>query len=425
MLKRSFLVPAFSPYQMTRNPDDGSFLVTVNTPSLSEDMFLFDSDFEFLNTIQSPVEPPILVAAVAIRSTPLGAEIWSIGWEVRAPWMQPQEFLLSIQDMSGAFIQLPTVIDIPGPPIGQALTYPCAMVHDPETDTFWFLERNTDTFLNMDLDGQIIGSFPHPQPPFQNFVFNLGAAFDPDRNSFTVTTSGPLDFKITQAVGMTDSGLLTGEVIPLDDTDINPLYGIARESGRLWVSGSKGSIAQILELKAASDIAHPFDIDCTETGPNEITVTWTEPIVYDEVLVRRNGVIVGTVPGASGEFVDTGAGIGFKVYTVAGIVGPDESEQTVCDLFIGGGSPTFVRGDVNGDGTFNGLVDIIYLLNFQFVSGSPEPPCMDAADADDGGSVNGLVDGLYLLNFQFLQGDPPPFPYPDPGPDPTPDPLGC
>ena len=91
-----------------------------------------------------------------------------------------------------------------------------------------------------------------------------------------------------------------------------------------------------------------------------------------------------------------------------------------------GQDPMFLRGDADGDGTVNGLVDGLFVLNFQFIPGSPEPPCLDAADADDSGSVNGLVDGLFILNFQFAGGAPPP----DPGPmscgeDPTADATLC
>ena len=89
--------------------------------------------------------------------------------------------------------------------------------------------------------------------------------------------------------------------------------------------------------------------------------------------------------------------------------------------------PVFLRGDADGDGIISGLVDGLFLLSFQFIPGSPAPPCDDAADVNDDGSVNGLVDGLFLLNFQFVGGSPPP---PDPGPidcgvDPSDDGLAC
>ena len=85
----------------------------------------------------------------------------------------------------------------------------------------------------------------------------------------------------------------------------------------------------------------------------------------------------------------------------------------------------FLRGDLDADGSINGLVDGLFLLGWQFLGGTA-PPCMDSADADDSGNVNGLVDGLYVLNFQFIPGSPaPPPPYPFCGSDPTPDAVGC
>ena len=36
----------------------------------------------------------------------------------------------------------------------------------------------------------------------------------------------------------------------------------------------------------------------------------------------------------------------------------------------------FIRGDANGDGTFAGLTDGLFILTAQFVAGSPQPPCL-------------------------------------------------
>ena len=88
-------------------------------------------------------------------------------------------------------------------------------------------------------------------------------------------------------------------------------------------------------------------------------------------------------------------------------------------------SGNFLRGDSDANGVFNGLVDALYLLGFQFLGG-PAPPCLDAADADDDGVVNGLADSLLLLAFQFQGGPPPADPGPAVcGPDSTADALGC
>ena len=117
---------------------------------------------------------------------------------------------------------------------------------------------------------------------------------------------------------------------------------------------------------------------------------------------------------------------GLYTYTVEAIrtaapSGPSQCMVTV-DAIPGGSD--FIRGDADGDGIFNGLVDGIFILNYQF-SGGAAPPCQDAADFDDNGLINGLIDGIGVLNFQFSGGNPPPPPFPAPGPDPTPDSLIC
>ena len=71
----------------------------------------------------------------------------------------------------------------------------------------------------------------------------------------------------------------------------------------------------------------------------------------------------------------------------------------------------FIRGDVDSNGAFVGLVDGLFLLNYQFAGGDT-PPCLKAADADGNGAVVGLVDALYILNFQFAGGPAPLAPYP-------------
>ncbi len=89
------------------------------------------------------------------------------------------------------------------------------------------------------------------------------------------------------------------------------------------------------------------------------------------------------------------------------------------------GCEPFIRGDCDGNSVANPLLDAIFLLNFGFIFGSPEPPCLDACDVDDDGNFSALVDGIYTLTFGFLDGPPPPLPYPSCGFDPTPDAVEC
>ena len=85
----------------------------------------------------------------------------------------------------------------------------------------------------------------------------------------------------------------------------------------------------------------------------------------------------------------------------------------------------FIRGDFDGDGTFNGLIDAVAFLDFQFQGGKPAP-CTEASDADGDGTYNGLIDSLHTLNHQFQSGPPPAATYPNCGVDPDPvGSLGC
>ena len=88
----------------------------------------------------------------------------------------------------------------------------------------------------------------------------------------------------------------------------------------------------------------------------------------------------------------------------------------------GAAAASFVRGDVNADGSLN-LTDGVSILNYLF-RGQGTLDCPDAADSDDNGQVN-LTDVISLLNFLFRGGAAPPAPYPAIGPDLTADDLGC
>ncbi len=87
----------------------------------------------------------------------------------------------------------------------------------------------------------------------------------------------------------------------------------------------------------------------------------------------------------------------------------------------------FVRGDTNGDGSYD-ISDPVNLLTvlFTVVFPAPIPPCLDAADANDDGNLD-ISDPVYILSDLFITGSPsPPSPHPDCGFDPTDtDPLDC
>jgi hypothetical protein len=76
-------------------------------------------------------------------------------------------------------------------------------------------------------------------------------------------------------------------------------------------------------------------------------------------------------------------------------------------LMAGYVGATFVqRGDVNADGIVN-VNDVVYLINYLFVPGSPPPVPLEAGDATCDGIIN-VNDVVYLINYLFVPGSPPP-----------------
>ena len=66
----------------------------------------------------------------------------------------------------------------------------------------------------------------------------------------------------------------------------------------------------------------------------------------------------------------------------------------------------FTRGDANGDGVID-AADVVYLINFLFVAGSPAPDPLWVGDANCDGVID-AADVVYLINFLFVPGSPPP-----------------
>lgn len=75
----------------------------------------------------------------------------------------------------------------------------------------------------------------------------------------------------------------------------------------------------------------------------------------------------------------------------------------------------FLRGDCDGDGSFRGITDAVFLLEYLFRSGA-QPGCLAACDANGDGSTGGVADSVYILQHAFFGTEPPPPPYPSCGP---------
>ncbi len=65
----------------------------------------------------------------------------------------------------------------------------------------------------------------------------------------------------------------------------------------------------------------------------------------------------------------------------------------------------YICGDCNADGAVN-VSDAVGIINYVFVSGSPEPDPMESGDVNCDDNVD-VSDGVYIINFIFTNGDNP------------------
>ncbi len=68
--------------------------------------------------------------------------------------------------------------------------------------------------------------------------------------------------------------------------------------------------------------------------------------------------------------------------------------------------PPFICGDVNSDSTFQGIIELTYLVDFIF-RGGPPPPDFRPADLDGIPGFQGILELTYMVDFVFRGGAPP------------------
>jgi hypothetical protein len=257
VIDRAFTWPARSPQQLTRDPVDGSYYVAVNWPGDERKLFVYDQDLRYVSTRETVVEPPWEIATAAIRAAPGGErEFYYITWQLPVPIgeVASQRFLLTTESYAGQRLAEREIF--PPRPTNGFVTYPAGLSWDSTRDRFFFLERNSKSFVEMTPEGDIVSTFPHPAPPFQNFVFNIGLDVAPERDSIFITGSERLDHKVTKVRGMSYQGALTGVEIPLDGFS-STVTGIAIAGGDLVAIGT-GSFSEIFRIKAFPDASRSF-----------------------------------------------------------------------------------------------------------------------------------------------------------------------
>lgn len=242
ILRRDFLWPAESPVQVSRDPVEGTYVVVTNRPGQERLLHFFDRNFRHLESREILAEPPWQIATAAVRRGG-EAEVWYIVWQQPVPpgQTETQRFFLVAETLPGS--PLGSAEIRPPRPRAGFITYPAGLVWNPRTDTFLYLERNSATFVEVNAAGETLREFPHPDPPYQNFVFGIGVAAAPDRTgldprgAILFTTAGRRDHRITVAKEMTFAGALTGFEVPLGHIP-HDVTGIALDGPDLVAVGT-------------------------------------------------------------------------------------------------------------------------------------------------------------------------------------------
>jgi len=84
---------------------------------------------------------------------------------------------------------------------------------------------------------------------------------------------------------------------------------------------------------------------------------------------------------------------------------PDPGLDPTPDGLDCAGTGPFICGDPSNDGVINSA-DVVYLINYLFISGPPPVP-MAVGDVNCDGKVD-VTDVVYLINSLFVAGSPPP-----------------
>ncbi|MCH2586296.1 MAG: hypothetical protein MK138_16185, partial [Planctomycetes bacterium] len=108
----------------------------------------------------------------------------------------------------------------------------------------------------IDTEGNELGRFPHPEPPYQNFVFNLGLAVNEQDRTLLFTTSAYGDHGITKVLEMNFEGNLTGFELPL--TGLGNEIRDIELYGRELVAIGSGSFSELLRIKFTDTLPAPF-----------------------------------------------------------------------------------------------------------------------------------------------------------------------
>lgn len=229
-----------------------------------------------------------------------------------------------------------------------------------------------------------------------------GGALESGRPSFNaINYFSPGDIVNAAGYARAPNMAMNGGVVEHDARD-----GLPGE----WIAVIQGCVIDFIQ-QVALPIVDDFGllaltVQVQGEAPNSGKVVFTDTIGAPPVAVTIVWSGHSFDPGAKGE----------DLYIPPAIQAPASIS------FRSVAPPSFMRGDVNGDGAYH-IADAIAMLAFLFGDGAA-PDCLKSADANDDGTVD-IGDPVHMLGYLFGGGPLPREPFHACGSDPTPDELSC
>ncbi|MDE0961313.1 MAG: S8 family serine peptidase, partial [Planctomycetota bacterium] len=100
------------------------------------------------------------------------------------------------------------------------------------------------------------------------------------------------------------------------------------------VTGVFGGSSSSETICTATNLPEPITALSCSYGGGTVSLFWSEGVGIDAIEIRRDGVLVSTVPALTGFYQETGAPTGTRTYALRSISGGLSSSETSCDVII-------------------------------------------------------------------------------------------
>lgn len=222
----------------------------------------------------------------------------------------------------------------------------------PGTNTLWTNDFENDTYLELSADGTFTGnSFNNPESVGSAGAFGLGLTVVQDLNDgsfyFDLPVGAPSANRTNKVERVDSNGQTQGLSFPL--ASLNNLSG--------WITGIAwtpfGSIVDtpsnflldytnriIVEVPVPNPPAQSIsDLSCESDISNTVTLSWTNPLAYDQIEVYRDGALVATIGPGGDSLLDEDLEPGTYAYEVVPFPANSSTglPAATCEIVVGFG----------------------------------------------------------------------------------------